>query len=324
MSDVGRTSRVMLMPLVSEHPPVTEPVAEPVAEPVDVLGAVVIPAHNEEAVIGRCLRAALRYAEPGVLRVVLASNASTDRTVEVARATAARLGHDIEVIELPVASKIAALRAANAVLGPHVPRIYLDADVVLSTEGVGGLLAALRTEAPRLALARIEVDVERSSWLVRQFYRAWAHTGYLRRQDAGSGVFALNAAGVERVGPLPDVINDDGYVARRFAPNERVLADVTFRSFAARSVWALVRRRARIVNGNRQLDEVCPRTDSPMRPSGGAGGELLAAVRQRQLPATSAVVFVVVGGLARALAYWRRLTGSAGRWATDTTTRTAR
>jgi glycosyltransferase involved in cell wall biosynthesis len=303
----------MLMPLVSKP------------ESVAVAGALVIPAHNEAAVIARCLRAALRDAEPGELRVLLVSNASTDHTVEVARATAARLGHDIDVVELPVASKVAALRAADAALDAELPRIYLDADVVLSTGAIRRLFAALQTEAPRLALARIDVDLTRSSWLVRQFYRAWARTDYIRRQDAGSGVFALNAAGVRRVGPLPDVINDDGYVARCFGPDERVVCDVTFRSFAARSMWALVRRRARIINGNRQLerrgDGVRPRTGSPVRSGGGAGAELLAAVRQRQLPATSAAVFLLVGALARALAYWRRLTGAAGRWATDTTSR---
>ena len=299
----------------------TEPAAE--RPPVTI----VVPAHNEATVLGRCLRAVLRDAEPAEFAVLVVSNGSTDGTVARARELATSLGHPIDVLDIAAASKIAALRAAEtrvAASAPGVTRIYLDADVVLTTHAARLLAQALRGDEPRLAMARVDIDASASSWLVRQYYRAWTSTGYIDRQDAGSGVFALNSAGVARVGPLPDVINDDGYVARRFGRDEKIIVAATFQAYAARSAAALVRRRARIVNGNRQLDALLP-LDSPALGSAGGsgqGGNLLAAVRGRRLPATSALVFIALTALARALAAWRRLTGSHALWSTDTTTRT--
>ncbi|MGH8889835.1 MAG: hypothetical protein ACRDV3_08760, partial [Acidothermaceae bacterium] len=192
---------------------------------------------------------------------------------------------------------------------------------VLPTEAVRRLAAALQVPEPRLAMAYIDVDVSASSWLVRRYYDSWFATGYIDRQDAGSGVFAMNRAGVARVQPLPDVINDDGYIARCFGADEKVVCDVKFRSFAPRSVQALIRRRARIVNGNRQLDAM-QTSKVATAPRSTQGFDLRTAVLSRQLPLTSAFVFVGITAAARGLAAWRRLIGAAGRWSTDTTTRT--
>ena len=46
--------------------------------------SVVIPAHDEEAVIGRCLDALFEGALPGELDVVVACNGCTERTAEIA------------------------------------------------------------------------------------------------------------------------------------------------------------------------------------------------------------------------------------------------
>ncbi len=284
---------------------------------------VVIPAHNEATVLGRCLSALLAGAGLDEFDVLVVSNGSVDATVEIATEVGAALGHHVDVLDLPVASKSGALRAADEFLvaagRQHVPRLYLDADVILTSDAARRVAASVRGNEPRLALARIDVDVSASSWLVRQYYRAWLASGYIARQDAGSGVFALNAAGLERVGAFPDVINDDGYVARSFDKEERVVCDVPFRSFAARSVAALVRRRARIVNGNRELDRLKPRTSTADDENPAA--DLLGAVMNRRVSPISAAVFVAVTVAARALAWWRRATGSAGRWSTDASTR---
>jgi len=46
--------------------------------------SLVIPAHNEEKFIGKCLEAALANAPANLLEVVVVNNASTDKTAEVA------------------------------------------------------------------------------------------------------------------------------------------------------------------------------------------------------------------------------------------------
>jgi len=285
---------------------------------------IVIPAHNEGAVLRRCIETVLDDAQSDEFAVLVVSNGSTDNTVALARQVGAELGHRVEVIEVAAASKIAALRAADVRLRATTaePRIYLDADVLLSAEGARRLAGVLRTDRPRLALARIDIDTAGASWIVRQYYRAWELTGYINRQDAGSGVFAMNQAGADRVHPLPDVINDDGYVARCFSADEKVVCEVRFRSFAARSAGALIRRRARIVNGNRQLDALVRRPAGPAV-AGGPAFDLFGAVRGRELPPTAAAVFVAITVAARALAAWRRLTGATATWSTDTSTRVA-
>src|SRR3954453_3171433 len=89
-----------------------------------VLASVVIPAHDEASVIGRCLRALLAGAEPGELEVIVVCNGCHDDTAAVARAHAP----DAVVLELPAPSKPAALNAGDAE-ATRFPRIYLDADV---------------------------------------------------------------------------------------------------------------------------------------------------------------------------------------------------
>jgi hypothetical protein len=92
-----------------------------------LVGSVVIPAHNEAAVIRRCLDALLDGFRPGELEVVVACNGCTDGTADIVRSS----GHAVRIIEIQVASKPAALRAAEELV-TIFPRLYLDADVVLT------------------------------------------------------------------------------------------------------------------------------------------------------------------------------------------------
>src|SRR5206468_9477454 len=91
--------------------------------PVGVLvTSVVIPAHNEAAVIGRLLTAILADAGPDEFEIVVVPNGCTDDTAAVASSFGVR------VVETEVASKVAALRLGDASV-KSFPRIYVDADV---------------------------------------------------------------------------------------------------------------------------------------------------------------------------------------------------
>jgi cellulose synthase/poly-beta-1,6-N-acetylglucosamine synthase-like glycosyltransferase len=70
--------------------------------------SLIIAAHDEEDVIERKVRDALALDYPrGRLEVIVASDGSTDRTVELARAAGAD-----QVLDLPRGGKVAALNAA--------------------------------------------------------------------------------------------------------------------------------------------------------------------------------------------------------------------
>ena len=98
--------------------------------------SVVIPAHNEETVIERCLRALLD--DPGAeLDVVIVANGCNDKTV----ALASRFG-SVSVVEIDVASKHAALNVGDRA-ARHFPRAYVDADIVVSGRALQAVAAAM-------------------------------------------------------------------------------------------------------------------------------------------------------------------------------------
>lgn len=277
---------------------------------------VVVPAHDEEAVIGRCLDRMLREARPDEVTVVVAANGTTDRTLEVARAAGRALGHDIRTLDLPQPSKIAAVRAGIACADG--PVVVVDADVELPTRALRSVASALGTDRPVVVSPTLEMATSRSSWPVRRYYRAWTALPYVARSMVGSGVFALNVPALRRLGELPDVTNDDGWVRRRFAADERVVVPETFVAHAARTTGALVARRARIVNGNRSLDGALGGRDEGRN----GVGALVRAVRGGIVGPVDAVVFLGVTVASRVVAARRRARGDVG-WYVDTTSRVA-
>jgi cellulose synthase/poly-beta-1,6-N-acetylglucosamine synthase-like glycosyltransferase len=134
-----------------------------------LLGSVVIPAHNEAAVISRCLDALLTGFQSGELDVVVACNGCTDGTADVVRSSR----HPVRVVEVEAASKPTALRAAEEVVTVF-PRINLDADVVLTAASALRVFQCLSAGPALAARPPIKYDTERSAPLVRSYYRARA------------------------------------------------------------------------------------------------------------------------------------------------------
>jgi glycosyltransferase involved in cell wall biosynthesis len=289
---------------------------------------VVIAAHNEASVIERGLATLLADAEPAELAVLVVSNGSADDTADVARRAGAALGHPVEAVDIAEASKIAALRTAEEILAarPATTRVYVDADVLVDTAVIRKLAAAVDAAEPRLGVVTALVDTTGSRPLARRYYEVWEALARNRVQGSGTGVLAVNAAGVPRIASWPDVVSDDEWVVRQFAAAERVVVDARVRQFAARTLPALVRRRARVVNGVRQLDERWPRpAGSAGNPAGNGArfGELRAALRRREIARLDVLVFVAVTVCARTLAAWRRRTGKATTWSRDASSRPA-
>lgn len=102
----------------------------------------VIPAWNEEALIGGALRTLV--ASAGTLgepyEIIVVDDASTDRTAEIARE------HGAEVIRVEK-RQIAAVRNAGAALARGRFLFFVDADTLVPPETLAGALAALREGA---------------------------------------------------------------------------------------------------------------------------------------------------------------------------------
>jgi glycosyltransferase involved in cell wall biosynthesis len=183
------------------------------------LGSVVIPAHNEAAGIRRCLDALFAGTAPGELEVVVVCNGCADDTAPLARSS----GHPVRVIELRAASKPAALRAGEEV-ARALPRIYLDADVVLHGPAARVLLERLRAGTVA-ARPPIRYASSASSAPVRSYYRARSQVPALLKSLWGAGVYGLSEAGRSRFDAFPDVVADDLWVDRQFAPGEIEIVD---------------------------------------------------------------------------------------------------
>jgi hypothetical protein len=183
------------------------------------LGSVVIPAYNEAGVIQRCLDALFTGFAPGELDVIVACNGCRDDTAQVARSS----GHPVRVLELAVAWKPAALRAGDSA-AHAVPRLYLDADVVLPGESARLVLDRLHNGA-LAARPPLRYDSNPSSALVRSYYRARSQVPAVLGCLWGAGVYGLSAAGRARFEMFPDLVADDLWIDRQFETHEIEIVD---------------------------------------------------------------------------------------------------
>lgn len=213
--------------------------------------SVVIPAHNEQAVITRLLTGLIAGGLGDRFEIVVIANGCTDDTA----AAAAAVSPHITVVEIVETSKTAALNAGDAHCHAF-PRAYVDADVRVSGATLLALADALDgTGTALVGSPALEVDTTRSSWWVRQYYRIWALSDYRLVGHIGSGIYAVSQTGRARWAAFPPVVADDRFVQQSFSAEERVtLAPPhVFGVDAARTMGAHLKRAARIEAGNRQL-----------------------------------------------------------------------
>ncbi|TQL69971.1 glycosyltransferase involved in cell wall biosynthesis [Nocardioides albertanoniae] len=272
--------------------------------------SVVIPAHDEAAGIGRLLHRLLDTAEPGELEVVVAANASTDATVSVTSGFAG-----VTVLDLPVASKVAALNAADEV-ATVFPRIYLDADIDLTLDSLRLVVDELSGGTPAAAPA-IVVDTRGCGPGVRAYYAIWSRLGYARHHLLGAGVYGLSEAGRARFGRFPDVLNDDQFVYDHFRHDERVNPPgSTFTVRAPRTLRAVYRRGTRIALGNLQLRTLG-------RPVTAPGPTWRGVLLAEPWLAPAVAAYVAMKVLMRTAAARRLRSGSFGDWGRDDSSRVA-
>lgn len=218
------------------------------AAPARVTGSVVVPAHDEAAVIGRTLATLAPWARASGVDVVVVCNGCTDGTADVARRFPG-----VRVLELPEGSKPRALDAGDRAARAF-PRVYLDADVTASPAAVAATLRAL-AEGPWLAARPpAAVDVAGASAPVRAFHRARARLAAPREALWGAGVYGLSAAGHARLGRFPDLVADDLWVDALFASVEKRVVDAPpVRVVAPRTARSLVRVLARTARGTAEV-----------------------------------------------------------------------
>jgi glycosyltransferase involved in cell wall biosynthesis len=186
-------------------------------------GAVIIPAHNEAGVIGRSLGRLAPLAAGGQVEVIVACNGCTDNTAELARGF-----KGVRVLDVPEASKVAALNAADATAS-RWPRLYLDADIEIDPRTLREVFDKLGRGEVLAARPAFRYDTEGASRLVRSFYRARTRIPSTNIALWGAGAFALSEEGHGRFTQFPLISQlfsgDDLFVDQQFLPNEKEVLD---------------------------------------------------------------------------------------------------
>jgi hypothetical protein len=278
------------------------------------VATVIVPAHDEEAVIGRLLRGLTAGSE--TLCVVVVCNGCTDGTGDTARSFPG-----VTVLETPQPSKQAALRLGDG-YAEDFPRVYVDADVEIDHASVLALVAAVERPGVLAAAPRRVIPRAGVSWPVRWYYDVWESIPGVRGGLFGRGVVALSRAGHERLAGLPSLLSDDLAASSAFEDGERVVVPDAVVVVHPPRTWAdLVRRRVRVVTGTRQAYEgearLVLRTDSRTR-----SGDLVAAAAGRPTLWFKVPVFLATTLIARRRAARAVAAGDFSTWLRDGSSRT--
>jgi glycosyltransferase involved in cell wall biosynthesis len=178
--------------------------------------SIIIPAHNEEKVIGAALNPLISAANSGIVELIVVCNGCTDNTAEIV----ASFGGSVHCIETHIPSKANALNLGD-MKATGFPRFYQDADVVITFEAICYIAQVLQSGRYLAAAPRMQMDFRNTSWLVRSYYEVWQQLPYIQEGMIGTGVYALSEEGRSRFDTFPDIIADDGYIRALFKNHER-------------------------------------------------------------------------------------------------------
>ncbi|MFP5346218.1 MAG: glycosyltransferase family 2 protein [Actinomycetes bacterium] len=192
---------------------------------------IIVAAYNEAAGIAGTLACIARQDYAGPVRVILADNASTDGTADIARRAAADTGMTLSVVREERRGKSHALNTALAHVGSELV-VTLDADTLLHP-------LALRQLVARLHAAPSDVGAVAGSVLVRNSRASfWARLqewdyflgiasvkrmqGLYQGTLVAQGAFSLyRTVAVRSAGGWPDAIGEDIVLTWRMLSNER-------------------------------------------------------------------------------------------------------
>jgi len=216
--------------------------------------SIIIPAFNEEVSISATLAPLVSLLTEDEAEIIVVCNACTDKTAEVVK----KISSEIICIETEIGSKSHALNLGDAA-ARFFPRIYLDADIALSTDAVNGMVESLKNPLVFATSVEAKMNLSSCSWCVRAFYDVWLRLPYCKAGMIGSGVYALSKAGRGRFEKFPAIIADDGYVRCLFKEAERLRTTTGYAIIKApKDLFSLIKIKTRSRLGRYELKEKFP------------------------------------------------------------------
>jgi glycosyltransferase involved in cell wall biosynthesis len=130
--------------------------------------SVIIPALNEEAMIGKCLESLAESHYPlDAIEVILVDNGSTDRTLEIARSFSTRLR--LTILQRPGVN-ISALRNLGAAAAKGEVLAFLDADCAVPANWIENAASNVASDSAGVIGGNITVP-EDSGWVARTWFQ---------------------------------------------------------------------------------------------------------------------------------------------------------
>ncbi len=190
-----------------------------VADSASIPVTIVIAAWNEQESIAETLKYLAEQDHTGPMRIIVASNNSTDETAERALAAAAELGLNVDVIFEGKPGKCFALNTAlAAVTDPLI--MTLDADTVTHPQAVRRLVCRLEHAPDQVAAVAGAVMVKNGRdgfWAKMQEWDYFLGIAAVKRMQSSfqstlvaQGAFSIyRTEKVRAVGGWPDAIGED-------------------------------------------------------------------------------------------------------------------
>ena len=281
--------------------------------------SIIMPAHNEASVIRRSLETLLDGAAADELELIVVCNGCRDDTALIARS----LGPSITVIETDVPSKANALNLGDAAAKSY-PRIYMDADVIMSIASVRALSAPLMAGTVLAAAPAVNTVFKADAdWSVRAYYKFWMALPFIKEGMMAAGVYALSEAGRRKFDRFPDIISDDGFVRLHFAPDERIEVAEAVSTVVAPSRWAdLIRIKSRSRLGTYQLQDRFAGLYADEKRTKRYGSALASILRTPSLY-ICAIPFLAISVISRARAQKQHRSATPYQWERDQSSRAA-
>jgi len=222
------------------------------------MATVIVPAHNEASVIEDCLNSIVNQS--GIDHIIVPCNGCTDNTVDIVKDKFP----NVVCLDIEKPSKTNALNVAEAKareLGITYPVFYIDADTRLSENCIPHIVKAMTNSNTLLAAPTPIINTNKSSWLVKTYYKVWTHLPYIKEGVIATCSFIVSEEGRQRFDKFADVIGDDGFIRCHFKNSEIANiegAEIYIR--APKDIFSLIKIKTRARLGNMELiaQKKCP------------------------------------------------------------------
>ena len=275
---------------------------------------ILIPAHNEASVIARTLKSIFSGNNKEEFKVIVVCNACTDETASVVAEFC-----DVALIETDKASKVNALNLGDEKVDDGDIRVYMDADIVMTSSGIVTMVTTLNDENLLAVSPNVKMEYSESSWLVRAYYDIWLQLPYVKKGFMGGGVYALSAEGRKRFDRFPDVISDDGFIRSLFDASEvKRVNNVYSLVYAPKTFLGLIKIKTRSRFGQYDLLAKFPEMQREDKKSYRCA---LLPLLKNPLNVPKAIVYLMVNLVCRARAKWQYRNNRKYVWETDASSR---